>query len=68
MTTRSPSVQLLLSLDVEYRQKAEAGELKKIAPKTHNQDGEAWLSILSTDRVLFRFTFLFSYTAWAHEL
>ncbi len=68
MTTRSPSVQLLLSLDVEYRQKAEAGELKKIAPKKHNQDGEAWLPILTTDRDGWRFTVLFSNTARAHEL
>ncbi|MCZ6776165.1 MAG: hypothetical protein O7D34_06890 [Ignavibacteria bacterium] len=59
---------MILHLDAEYRKKAEADELKKIAPKKYNPDGEAWLPILLTLRGGWRFTVLFSNTARAHEL
>jgi hypothetical protein len=35
------SVELILSLDTEYRKKVEAGELKRIAPKKLNPEGKA---------------------------
>ncbi len=63
-----PTVELILNLNAEYRKKAEAGELKKIAPKRHNPDGESWLPILTTVGEGWRFTVLFSNTARAHEL
>ena len=66
MAKQSPTVELILQLDTEYRKKAEAGELKKIAPKKHNPDGETWLPILTTEREGWRFTLLFSNTAHAH--
>ena len=68
MAKQSPTVELILQLDTEYRKKAEAGELKKIAPKRHNPDGESWLPILTTVGEGWRFTVLFSNTARAHEL
>lgn len=63
-----PSVGTLLDVDTEYREKAEAGELRKIAPRRFNPEGEAWLPILNTDRGAWSFTALYSNTARAHEL
>jgi hypothetical protein len=63
-----PPVDDLLSVDHEYREKAEAGELKRIAPRRFNPTGEAWLPILHTDRGAHHYTALFSNTARAHEL
>lgn len=62
-----PSVALLLDVDATYRRKAEAGELRKIAPKRFNPQGEAWLPILNTQRKGWSFTALYSNTARAHE-
>ena len=63
-----PEVELLLDVDREYREKAEAGKLRKIAPRRFNPDGEAWLPILHAQRGDWEFTALFSNTARAHEL
>jgi len=63
-----PPVELLLEVDREYRQKAEAGELKKIAPKRFNPDNEAWLPVYHTEKEGWDFTALFSNTKKAHEL
>lgn len=63
-----PDVRTLLDVDEEYRRKAEAGELRKIAPKRFNPDNEAWLPILHTERGPWNFTALYSNTARAHEL
>jgi len=63
-----PSVETLLAVDEAYRRKAEAGELRKIAPKRFNPEGEAWLPILHTEREGWAFTALYSNTARAHEL
>jgi len=62
------SVAELLDVDHEYRQKAERDELRRIAPRRFNPEGEAWLPILHTERNGRSYTALFSNTARAHEL
>ena len=61
-------MQLLLEVDLEYRQQAEEGKLPTIAPKRFNPDGKAWLPVLHTSRGAWHFTALYSNTARAHEL
>lgn len=63
-----PSVEMLLDVDDEYRRNAEAGRLRKIAPKRFNPEGEAWLPILHAKRNGWAFTALYSNTKRAHEL
>jgi Holliday junction resolvasome RuvABC DNA-binding subunit len=63
-----PPVSLLLELDDLYRAQAEAGELRRIAPKRFNPTGEAWLPILHARRGDWHLTALYSNTARAHEL
>jgi DNA polymerase (family 10) len=58
----------LLSVDEEYRQKAAADRLLRIAPRRFNPTGEAWLPILHTHRGEHEYTALFSNSARAHEL
>jgi DNA polymerase (family 10) len=66
--SQRPSVSELLDVDREYRGKAAAGALKKIAPRRFNPTGEAWLPIMHTARSGRHYTALFSNTARAHEL
>ena len=68
LQAKAPPVALLLDVDREYREKAEAGSLRLIAPKRFNPTGEAWLPVLHTAREHWRFTALFSNTRKAHEL
>jgi hypothetical protein len=63
-----PPVDLLLDVDREYRKRAAAGDLVKIAPKRFNPKEEAWLPLLHTMRDRWRFTALYSNTARAHQL
>lgn len=63
-----PTVGVLLDVDAEYRRKAAAGELHRIAPKRFNPKNKAWLPILHTTRAPWDFTALFSNTQRAHEL
>jgi hypothetical protein len=63
-----PSVAMLLDVDGEYRRRAGAGELHRIAPRRFNPEGSAWLPILHTERSGWSFTALFSNTARAHRL
>lgn len=65
---RTPTVEQLLDVDREYRQKVAAGSLQMIAPKRFNPEGKAWLPILHTVRSDWHFTALFSNTARSHEL
>lgn len=67
-TPQRPSVSELLDVDREYRDKAAAGMLKKIAPRRFNPAGAAWLPILHTARDGRHYTALFSNTARAHEV
>jgi putative hydrolase len=64
----SPTVQEILDVDREYREKAAAGQLVKIAPRRFNPTHLAWLPILHTTRGRRHYTALFSNTAFAHRL
>ena len=63
-----PGVGLLLEVDRDYREKAEAGELPRIAPQRNNPGGGAWLPILHRYEDGWHFTALYSNTDRAHEL
>jgi DNA uptake protein ComE-like DNA-binding protein len=63
-----PPVEMILDVDREYRMKAEAGELRQIAPRRFNPNAQAWLPILHTERGDWHFTALYSNTARAHQL
>jgi len=63
-----PPVSELLEIDQEYREKARAGSLPRIAPQRLNPAGEAWLPVLHTERGGRHYTVLFSNTARAHEM
>ncbi|RPI15319.1 MAG: DNA-binding protein [Lysobacterales bacterium] len=64
----APSVETLLAVDREYREKASAGKLPAIAPRRFNPSGEAWLPVLHAARDGWQFTALYSNTAQAHQL
>ena len=63
-----PDVATLLDVDREYRRRAAAGELRRIAPRRFNPERRAWLPVLHTERAPWSFTVLYSNTARAHEL
>ena len=63
-----PSVAELLSVDAEYRAKAQSGELPLITPRRFNPTESAWLPILHSERGGRHYTALFSNTARAHRL
>jgi putative hydrolase len=63
-----PPVDLLLRVDDEYRKKASAGKLPRIAPRRFNPDKQAWLPILHSSRDRWHFTALYSNTGRAHRL
>lgn len=63
-----PTVAQLLDVDREYREKAARGELKTIAPRRFNPEGQAWLPVLHARRGRWHFTALYSNTALAHQL
>jgi len=70
-TTRAadvPSVELILRVDNEYRQKAAADKLPRITPQRFNPDNKAWLPILHATHDHWHFTALYSNTARAHQL
>jgi len=63
-----PSVTTLLAIDADYRRRAAAGALPRIAPKRFNPSAKAWLPVLHAERDGWAFTALFSNTARAHQL
>ncbi len=63
-----PPVAMLLQIDRQYRDQAEAGELPTIAPRRFNPKGEAWLSVMHKTSGEWHFTALYSNTARAHQL
>lgn len=64
----TPPVDEILDVDREYREKARAGKLRKIAPRRFNPGGEAWLPVLHTRRGDHDYTALYSNTERAHRL
>ena len=62
-----PSVDEILDVDREYRQKAGDGTLPTIAPRRFNPNREAWLPILHSERGSRHYIALFSNTPRAHE-
>jgi hypothetical protein len=63
-----PEVATLLAVDAEYRERAAAGELPRIAPRRFNPSGRAWLPVLHADRDGWELSALYSNTARAHTL
>ena len=63
----TPSIEELLDVDREYREKAAANQLHTFAPRRFNPTGEAWLPVLHTERGNRHYTALFSNTARAHK-
>lgn len=63
-----PPVAEVLSVDREYREKASAGQLHRVAPWRHNPEHVAWLPVLHTLRGLRRYSAQFSNTSLAHSL
>jgi len=63
-----PLVGELLEVDREYREKAAAGTLRKIAPRRMNPSGAAWLPVLHTARGPRHYTALYSNTPRAHQM
>jgi hypothetical protein len=66
--TRKIAVSELLDVDREYREKAQAGKLFRVAPRRFNPNAEAWLPILHTRRNDHHYTALFSNTEHAHAM
>lgn len=67
-STDVPPVGLLLDADRLYRDRAAAGQLRKIAPKRFNPKGKAWLPVMHARRDDWHLTLMWSNTARAHEL
>lgn len=67
-STDPASIEEVLSVDEEYRRKAEADRLLRIAPRRFNPTQKAWLPILRTKRGEHAYTALYSNSARAHEL
>ena len=63
----TPSIEELLDVDREYREKAASQQLHTFAPRRFNPTGEAWLPVLHTERGPHHYTALFSNTARAHQ-
>jgi hypothetical protein len=63
-----PGVEVLLGIDREYREKAQAGALRRIAPRRMNPEGKAWLPVLHSRYGPWHFTALFSNTERAHDM
>jgi len=63
-----PEIAMLLEVDREYRDKADAGKLPTIAPRRLNPEGQSWLPVLHAHRGGWHFTALYSNTAQAHRL
>lgn len=61
-------VELLLTVDEQYRELAAQGSLPLIAPRRFNPSGEAWLPVLHGEHGGWHFSAMFSNTALAHRL
>jgi len=63
-----PSIELLLKIDSDYRNKAEKGKLTLLKPKRSNPENKTWLPILHTKYQEWHFTVLYSNSERAHKL
>lgn len=63
-----PRVEEILDVDSEYRRRAEAEDLPKIAPRRFNPYHKRWLPILHTTRGERHYSAMFSNTPRAHQL
>ena len=63
-----PSVDELLDVDREYRERAAAGTLRRISPRRMNPGHEEWLPVLHATRGERHYTALYSNTPRAHQL
>lgn len=63
-----PTIEMLLSIDREYRTKADLNQLPTIAPHRFNPTHAHWLPVLHTTRDGHHYTAMFSNTARAHDL
>lgn len=63
-----PAVKEILDVDSEYRTRAEAEGLPKIAPRRFNPYHKRWLPILHTTRGERHYSAMFSNTPRAHQL
>ena len=61
-------VAVLLDIDRDYRDKAAAGKLPRIAPKRFNPKGLSWLPVMHEQYGDWNVSVLFSNTALAHKL
>ena len=52
----APGIEVLLEVDRDYREKARAGLLPKIAPRRFNPDRTPWLAVLHANRGPWNFT------------
>ena len=66
--TDSPSIELLLAVDAQYRYLAKAGQLRMVAPRRFNPEGKPWLPVMKLQKEGWLFNVLYSNTARAHEL
>ena len=64
----NPDISLVLKVDSEYRERAEADKLPFITPKRFNPENKAWLPILHTTHDHWHFTALYSNSERAHKL
>jgi hypothetical protein len=62
-----PPVELLLALDAEYRERAEAGELDVVVPRQFNPKQQPWLPVWRARRDGWKFTAAYTNTRRAHE-
>jgi DNA polymerase (family 10) len=67
-TDESAPIDAILSIDDEYRRKAEADRLLRVSTRRFNPSRKAWLPILRTCRGTHDYTALYSNSARAHEL
>jgi hypothetical protein len=63
-----PAISELLDVDREYRTRAAADRLPRLAPRRFNPTREPWLPVLHTARSGRKYTALFANTARAHQL
>jgi len=63
-----PSIELLLKIDSDYRNRAKKGTLPLIKPKRSNPENKTWLPILHTKHKEWHFTVLYSNSERAHKL